>query len=66
MSDWADEKAKELLPCEDCFRQKQGNNDHARNCPAHYHPAIAQALRGAYQKGRDEQLWDSLKVESSD
>lgn len=50
--DWADEKAAEIATCGNCCAP----DDHDRDsCDAHLRPAIAQALRDAYDKGRDDQ-----------
>jgi len=60
MNDEADKKAAELLPC-------TGNcatvdnlyliNEHTRTCTAYYRPAIAAALREAYEKGEQSVTW---------
>lgn len=53
----ADIEAEELLPCPTykgtiiCFDPETGKTLHAANCPAWLRPAVAAALRKAYEKG---------------
>lgn len=54
-----DTKAAELLPCvHDSYCGREHRAEHHDSCPAIYRPAVAAALRVAYQQGISDRTAD--------